>query len=510
MARLTAPKELLEKLLCTKCEELLSVFPVYIKTNGKDPICGRCKISEGEYIRDEAYERLAQFLIFPCALESRGCQTALTPLKMKVHEICCTYETYQCPFANFTSCKWSGSNPDIPDHLNSNHEDAILADGKFSIEFQDSFQGIYLMYDKEEMFIIKTDVDAKTKTFVGSVEHLLVNEISLRHSYMLQVASKDSTLVYEFPRRSTDQDSQNDTRFTYDFIKKKLEASTSSFVVTAVITSVNDNDENIKQCVKIEKIKLDINEDMLRELECPVCYEYMLPPIYQCINGHSICESCKDRPIKVCPKCTGQIRDTRNFALEKLTAKINYSCKYRDHGCTVVRKSENIREHERCCEYGSYNCPLAEWVDCDKVATRTEIMKHVRATHDSYILKSDKIVVPFGGGGGGDQPLEGSHIIAYANRLFVVCYQYKTEKFYWTLQLVGPIEECQLYSLKVEVIDNSKQKLHHSAKGVCVPVTKKADYFAKRENYILFYYDQISHLISDERLTFKVKVLKSF
>ena len=29
------------------------------------------------------------------------------------------------------------------------------------------------------------------------------------------------------------------------------------------------------------------------ELECPVCMEMALPPIYQCEEGHIICSSCK-------------------------------------------------------------------------------------------------------------------------------------------------------------------------------------------------------------------------
>merc|ERR1719500_385044 len=51
--------------------------------------------------------------------------------------------------------------------------------------------------------------------------------------------------------------------------------------------------------------------------ECPVCLEEMAPPtrIFQCRNGHLICEPCKTglRPC-ICPKCrqemTGRATDT--------------------------------------------------------------------------------------------------------------------------------------------------------------------------------------------------------
>ena len=40
--------------------------------------------------------------------------------------------------------------------------------------------------------------------------------------------------------------------------------------------------------------------------ECPVCFGEMIPPmkIFQCINGHSLCEECKDNVnVTSCPSC---------------------------------------------------------------------------------------------------------------------------------------------------------------------------------------------------------------
>ena len=56
--------------------------------------------------------------------------------------------------------------------------------------------------------------------------------------------------------------------------------------------------------------------------ECPVCFNEMAPPtkIFQCSNGHHICETCKDQldPFK-CPKCRkrmiGRATDMENFLL---------------------------------------------------------------------------------------------------------------------------------------------------------------------------------------------------
>ena len=56
--------------------------------------------------------------------------------------------------------------------------------------------------------------------------------------------------------------------------------------------------------------------------ECPVCYDEMIPPmkIFQCINGHSLCENCKDN-VTTCPSCRVSLRGnamSRNILAESL------------------------------------------------------------------------------------------------------------------------------------------------------------------------------------------------
>jgi len=71
---------------------------------------------------------------------------------------------------------------------------------------------------------------------------------------------------------------------------------------------------------------LTLTAPSVREFDCPVCYEMMEPPrrIFQCQNGHLICENCKAREeLKKCPTCRlslGARREllSRNLAMEKL------------------------------------------------------------------------------------------------------------------------------------------------------------------------------------------------
>ena len=71
-------------------------------------------------------------------------------------------------------------------------------------------------------------------------------------------------------------------------IKKKL-ADHQEPVASA------SNSSEVSSATKLNKL-----------LECPVCLEEMRPPvkIFQCSNGHALCEHCKDNPhVKSCPTC---------------------------------------------------------------------------------------------------------------------------------------------------------------------------------------------------------------
>lgn len=66
------------------------------------------------------------------------------------------------------------------------------------------------------------------------------------------------------------------------------------------------------------------NPRLEKEFECPVCMEMMAPPkkIFQCTNGHLLCDSCKNHPeIRSCPSCRVLIvtsQFTRNIPMERL------------------------------------------------------------------------------------------------------------------------------------------------------------------------------------------------
>lgn len=48
------------------------------------------------------------------------------------------------------------------------------------------------------------------------------------------------------------------------------------------------------------------NSDLASLFECPVCFDYALPPITQCQSGHIVCQPCKQK-LNICPTCRGPL-----------------------------------------------------------------------------------------------------------------------------------------------------------------------------------------------------------
>ena len=77
----------------------------------------------------------------------------------------------------------------------------------------------------------------------------------------------------------------------------------------------SENSKTINNLVAAEKKKLDDEflarrveffdqqiQSMEQSLECPVCMETCLAPIFQCEESHLICDRCRDR-VTICPVC---------------------------------------------------------------------------------------------------------------------------------------------------------------------------------------------------------------
>jgi E3 ubiquitin-protein ligase SIAH1 len=112
----------------------------------------------------------------------------------------------------------------------------------------------------------------------------------------------------------------------------------------------------------------DLNKDLMKELECPVCLEYMKPPISMCGNGHSICSDCKSK-LNNCPVCRKSFLKVRNFALESLSTVL----------ITADFTSKNLEPSNK-----SYKCPFTSISeeDCSWIGSLTDMKSHMKTSHN--------------------------------------------------------------------------------------------------------------------------------
>jgi hypothetical protein len=108
--------------------------------------------------------------------------------------------------------------------------------------------------------------------------------------------------------------------------------------------------EALRRASNMQSQSTGVEEIFLSQLECPVCMEYMKPPFTLCVNGHNICNICKQN-LQHCLTCRGRFLNTRNVALEKLATEAKYPCVYRKYGCTDIYNLDSIGEHQAKCRY---------------------------------------------------------------------------------------------------------------------------------------------------------------
>ncbi|KAJ8280529.1 hypothetical protein GJAV_G00055930 [Gymnothorax javanicus] len=126
--------------------------------------------------------------------------------------------------------------------------------------------------------------------------------------------------------------------------------------------------------------------------ECPVCFDYVLPPILQCQAGHLVCNQCRQK-LTCCPSCRGSLTPSiRNLAMEKVASAVLFPCKFSSTGCVLMLHHSEKPEHEDQCEYRPYACPCPG-ASCKWQGSLEAVMPHLMHQHKSITtLQGEDIV----------------------------------------------------------------------------------------------------------------------
>jgi len=108
----------------------------------------------------------------------------------------------------------------------------------------------------------------------------------------------------------------------------------------------------------------------------------MASPISMCVSGHSVCKTCR-RKLKKCQLRTKIFTKSRNLALEKITGKLKYPCKYEDLGCTGLFSLDHLASHQTICSSQAHRCPfkVLNTNMCTWEGSEDVVVDHMKTSH---------------------------------------------------------------------------------------------------------------------------------
>lgn len=436
------------------------------------------------------YKEPAQKTIdkFSCRYVVFGCTKQLPEVNIKEHEKACDYRIYSCLK---TSCIFQSSITRLKSHIAEYHPDIIIKRGfhlprseaemsyvmivnneLFVVQYRihlsiffltvkyvgkppDTGKFIYeaeIRYDGQEYDISIILYNGKMKNFEGyqrldekaDIKYQLnvLDEIGVARNFFCHI-----NITEKKPNRQTKNNiSENEQK--KESLEDKSVASSSSGI------------EKIKEMKTDEKISMSgqkspmldeyTQKNMLKELECPVCQEYMYPPIFICSLGHSICNKCKHQLSK-CPTCSSEYGNTRNLTLENMLELIHFPCQNEVQGCTFLGDLHSSQEHNKNCKYNITKCPLPS--DCKWSGNISLISTHLRNKHNNTFIKLDHEIKR-------DLNLEEAeyNFVEYKNEVFRISCRHRRKtknSIQWSFQKMISKTLPEIYKFEIQFIDQT-------------------------------------------------------
>jgi E3 ubiquitin-protein ligase SIAH1 len=183
-----------------------------------------------------------------------------------------------------------------------------------------------------------------------------------------------------------------------------------------------------------------LDKDLLRELECDVCMQYMVPPIKLCTNGHNICSKCRGF-VTCCPTCRAEFSEIRSAVLEYIARSLKYPCANRQSGCIQLFSVEHIAKHHAVCVYGKIKCPFHLLKKCSWNGLKSILKEHAKAAHPDCFFEVSSFCI--------SQLYESLAITSCFGELFTYYQQLRDGRFYAAVQLIGTSSEASKYKCEI-------------------------------------------------------------
>lgn len=448
--KISLPDNILDELKCTFCNEYLSCFPIHMYAEDGVVACGRCPLLQDDNpIREVAYEKVAKAIIFPCKYKSLGCLEEFTPDNLNSHEESCNFRQYFCPLIPLGTCSWQGPMDELLQHYMNQHSSLVLNELEFKMMLVNRESVNYILKFDNYIFIVHVNCNLTDNKVYISLRFLGKKASAEQYAYQISLYRLDmqQDRVYGKDVVQCDNDMKlNKNEAIIVNVDEVKNIFFDPFFVVCKISIINKTAQ-IEIEKKTETVDDQFNETIIKTLECPVCFNPMVPPIYQCVAGHSICDSCKSQ-VNDCPTCHARIQNTRNYLLEEMTGHFKYPCKYREYDCTFISTANETKLHEVDCTFGPYKCPFKDFDECDWKGKLELLLSHIRVKHEDVILDMDTLTVYVD-----DDNLEEIFIINRFKQIFKLLLKCDENYWYLSIQLIGPKTEATNYFYEIDFVD---------------------------------------------------------
>lgn len=215
-----------------------------------------------------------------------------------------------------------------------------------------------------------------------------------------------------------------------------------------------------------------VNDRIVALFECPVCYEYLAPPIYQCKNAHNICSKCKQLVTK-CPTCGEIYLNSRSVFVEQIAEQLLYPCRNLEVGCCEKHSLQDIEKHHEVCSHRMYECLPGKADNCKWKGRSFDILTHMMDAHANicWMVDENNIVYEFNIFEG----IEDLQLVSALHELF--WYHFKCDatkqKLFLAVQYIGPQELACTYTYEFELCADADEEISTIMKNRTRPDTEK-------------------------------------
>ncbi|XP_023014612.2 uncharacterized protein [Leptinotarsa decemlineata] len=335
------PENVIEQLKCSLCDSFLSVSPVaLISEDGNQYKCGRCSaIKTTINTRATIYEHLAKLMTFPC--NYKDCGKKIPFVDIKDHEKVCEQRSVICPKAN---CYESIKVQKIAHHFKEKHSevyhtnmfciknvyayyniDVLEKNGKTYIsifDFDDNNFGLSICStDPADNCQYEIKLKSDKSNFSISITNQNIILFNEREHCFKCVSGNCKSKFHVYKDNRKEISKRMTTKINRDSVKRMFGPGLITYTINIVEEGEKSKDKDDSKVEVKDAIIRKAKKILLQLLECPFCKEYMSPPIYQCLTGHTMCNTCKSSLSK-CSTCDADIEKTRNYTLEELSKKV--------------------------------------------------------------------------------------------------------------------------------------------------------------------------------------------